>query len=86
MKLDLGSWLVIAALALFPIGPSIAAEGASETAAPGRIVRLGTRLDGIVAADAELEKLADGYTWLEGPVWLRREGALLFSVNGRGHR
>ncbi|MGH8586984.1 MAG: hypothetical protein ACREWE_12650, partial [Gammaproteobacteria bacterium] len=64
MKQDLGPWLVIAALALFPVGPAIAEEGAaSEPAALDRIVRLGTRLDGIVAADAKLEKLADGYAW-----------------------
>jgi gluconolactonase len=80
MKQDLGPWLIIAALALFPVGPAVAEEGAaSEPAALGRIVRLGTRLDGIVAADAKLEKLAEGYAWLEGPVWLRRERALLFS-------
>ena len=28
MKQDLGPWLIIAALALFPFGPSVAEEGA----------------------------------------------------------
>jgi gluconolactonase len=33
--------------------------------------------DHLIAADAKIEKLADGITWAEGPVWF--EGAILFS-------
>ncbi len=45
----------------------------------GRIVRKDPRFDKLIAPTAALEKLAEGYTWAEGPVWNRKEGYLLFS-------
>jgi gluconolactonase len=51
----------------------------------GGIVKLDSALDTIVPADAKLEKLADGFIYfegrpsLEGPVWDRNGGYLLFS-------
>jgi gluconolactonase len=45
----------------------------------GRIVRLDPRMDRIAGRDAKLEKIAGGYNWVEGPVWNRKEGYLLFS-------
>jgi gluconolactonase len=53
------------------------ARSASATAA--QIVRLDPRFDKIVAKDAVVEKLADGFAWVEGPVWNRAGGFLLFS-------
>src|SRR3989442_10031026 len=44
-----------------------------------QIVRLDTRLDKLVPRDAKLEKIADGFTWVEGPVWNREGRYLLFS-------
>jgi len=46
---------------------------------PAKIIRLDPRFDQIVLKEAVLEKLADGFTWVEGPVWNRAEGYLLFS-------
>ncbi len=43
----------------------------------GRIERLDPALDQLIAADAKIEKLAEGFTWSEGPVWLN--GELIFS-------
>src|SRR6202790_1119142 len=43
------------------------------------IVRLNPALDEIVPADAKVEKLADSFGFLEGPVWVRKSGYLLFS-------
>lgn len=43
------------------------------------IVRLDLALDQIVPPDVMLEKVADGFTWVEGPVWNHREESLLFS-------
>lgn len=43
----------------------------------GSIERLDPAFDELVAADARLEKVAEGFTWSEGPVWL--DGAVLFS-------
>ncbi len=33
----------------------------------------------LIAPGTKIEKLADGFQWCEGPVWLRREQSLLFS-------
>src|SRR5690349_4106692 len=45
----------------------------------GQIERLDARLDKLVPKAAQLEKLCDGYAWVEGPVWNRKENYLLFS-------
>jgi gluconolactonase len=45
----------------------------------GTIERLDPRLDGLVPKSATLERLATGFNWSEGPVWVRAEGQLLFS-------
>src|SRR5947208_1855010 len=44
-----------------------------------QIVRLDQRFDKLVPKDAKLEKIADGFTWVEGPVWDRKGQYLLFS-------
>jgi gluconolactonase len=43
------------------------------------VVRLDPALDSIVPANPKLHKLADGFEFIEGPVWVRAESALLFS-------
>lgn len=61
---------------------SIAAPGAERdgtTASFGRIVRLDPRIDRLIPKDAVLEKIADGFSWVEGPVWDQNHGYLLFS-------
>jgi gluconolactonase len=45
----------------------------------GSIERLDPRFDALVPKDAVIEVLASGFVWAEGPVWLPREKALLFS-------
>src|SRR5689334_6728525 len=46
----------------------------------GHIERLDPRLDAIVAPDAKMEIIGNGYDWTEGPVWVRADGGyLLFS-------
>jgi gluconolactonase len=45
----------------------------------GEIVRQDPRLDRLIPADARIEKLASGYTWSEGPVWLQADRSLVFS-------
>ena len=46
----------------------------------GRIERLDPRLDAIVAPDATMEVIANGFAWAEGPLWVRADGGyLLFS-------
>ena len=61
---------------------AVAACGAPEqTAGPGAgdILRVDPRLDALVPSDARIEKLADGFVFTEGPVWIQSESRLLFS-------
>ena len=69
MKITLGLLVVVPGLAL--------AADAAAPAFAGKIVRLDPAFDQLVAADAKLEKLADGFTWSEGPVWF--DGGVVFS-------
>jgi gluconolactonase len=53
----------------------------ADAAAPrnAEMVRVEPGLDAIVPADARVEKLAEGFEFIEGPVWVRDGGYLLFS-------
>jgi gluconolactonase len=50
----------------------------SEARTVGSIVRLDPAFDALVPRDAQIEKLADGFQFTEGPLW-RPEGNLWFS-------
>ena len=65
-----GLWL---AAALFLAALQVQAQGANE------VVRLDPSLDEIISADAKVEKLAGDFGFVEGPVWVRQGGYLLFS-------
>ena len=43
------------------------------------VVRLDPEADDVVPAGARTQQLAEGYAFLEGPVWVRKGGYLLFS-------
>jgi gluconolactonase len=68
-------WLPLALLACLPL------LAADETKKPtiGTVERLDPALDDLVPKGAVLEKLADGFAWTEGPVWVKKGGFLLFS-------
>lgn len=51
-------------------------------AADGAVLRLSPEIDQVVPPGAALEKLAGGFTFTEGPVWLP-DGSLLFSEPDR---
>lgn len=46
------------------------AHGAVLAATPLQVTRLDPSADRIIPANAQLEKIATGFTWTEGPVWL----------------
>ena len=52
---------------------------AGEPAGEGSILRIDRRLDSLIPQGATIEKVAEGYTFTEGPVWIRGEQRLLFS-------
>jgi len=60
-------------------GAVVAEEKTATVAAMGTVERLDPRLDELIPRDAVLEKLAGGFEWTEGPVWIRGGGYLLFS-------
>ena len=45
----------------------------------GFILRVDPRLDDLVPPNARIEKLADGFVFIEGPVWIWDESLLLFT-------
>jgi gluconolactonase len=45
----------------------------------GMIHRVDPRVNQLIPPNAKLEKLAEGFEWTEGPVWLPREKCLLFT-------
>jgi gluconolactonase len=51
---------------------------ADVTSAPVKVDRMDAGLDAIVPADATVERVATGFTWVEGPVWIPK-GYLLFA-------
>lgn len=54
-------------------GPGSADAAAQDPPAP-RIVRLDPRFDRLVPRDAVIERIASGFSWVEGPVWSRAGG------------
>lgn len=61
----------------------IAAEAITSLPSPypatGSIERLDPALDAVLSSDATIEKLAEGFNWSEGPVWIAGKKELLFS-------
>jgi gluconolactonase len=45
----------------------------------GSVERLDPALDALIPAGTQMEKLADGFDWSEGPVWIPESKCLLFS-------
>jgi gluconolactonase len=56
---------------------AVTEAGAAETV--GKVTRYSPALDAIIAPDARIEKLAEGFTWSEGPVWITEGNYLLFT-------
>lgn len=66
--------------ACLPIASVLWSLIVTAQAAPlGEIERFDPLLDEIVPQDFRIEKLADGFQWSEGPVWMKNGSYLLFS-------
>ena len=55
---------------------------AAKPASAGTIVRVDPALDALVPKDAVIEKLADGFTFIEGPLWRSGKGLWFSDVVG----
>lgn len=78
MKWLCGAVCVAALLGLATLRPAAGGQKQAYESF-GKIVRLDPRLDKLLAKNAQLEKLAGGFVWTEGPVWVKNGGYLLFS-------
>ncbi|MEQ8847985.1 SMP-30/gluconolactonase/LRE family protein [Botrimarina sp.] len=72
--------LVAAGAVCLAAAPAALAEPqAVEPYTLGDVERLDPAIDDLIPEGAEIEVLADGFQWCEGPVWDKRNGVLLFS-------
>src|SRR5688572_19595665 len=72
--------LVIAALAAIGSASFAAEQGVAPTRiGEARIDRWDPAMDAIVPKDWKIEKLAEGFGWAEGPIWIESGGYLLFT-------
>lgn len=72
--------LLLAVMALACQSPAGESEPATEEATDQPYIeRLDAELDQLIPADAEIEVLAEGFEWTEGPVWIPDGKYVLFS-------
>jgi gluconolactonase len=53
-------------------------EMAVDAAVPLKVDRMAAGIDAIIPADATMERVATGFTWVEGPIWMPA-GYLMFA-------
>ncbi len=78
MKLSLAV-LSLVAPTLLTAAPAPITSATAPYAAVGSVERLDPALDALLAPNAAMEKLAEGFNWSEGPVWVAAQSHLLFS-------
>jgi len=61
-----------------PYGVSAMNSGDTANTTPLKVDRLDAGLDAIVPANATIERVATGFTWVEGPIWIPA-GYLMFA-------
>ena len=69
---------LLALTAIIVCGSAIAGD-TERYPTMGSIVRKDPRFDKLIAPDAKLERLADGFDWAEGPVWVPTGKYVLFN-------
>ena len=69
------------AIPLLAMLVACATSGAPPQHSPaiGRLTTFDASFQDVVAADAHIEKIAEGFIWSEGPAWIRAGGYLLFT-------
>ena len=79
LPLGLVCFIILSAVSADAFGFEPDAKRKSAYPSFGKISRLDPAIDAIIPANAVLEKLADGFDWSEGPVWIKADKVLLFS-------
>jgi gluconolactonase len=75
----LSSTATLLVLAGFSIAACAAAPPAPTKMVDAKIDRWDPAMDAIVPKDWKIEKLADGFMWAEGPVWVKSGNFLMFT-------
>jgi gluconolactonase len=75
---SLSRWVVLG-MALMLAGCAVSGPDRKIWHPVGKIERMDPAADKLLAPHAELELLATGFTWSEGPVWMPEMNAVLFS-------
>lgn len=70
---------VAAVVMLVLVGPAPSVAQQPRADSSGTILRIDPQFDRLVSAGARLETVAQGFSWVEGPVWHRAGGYLLVS-------
>lgn len=75
------SFIVASVFFFVSSGATLQSQAQAPKRTLGTIERFDSQLDKLLAPEAKLEILADGFTWTEGPVWMgdATNGHLLFS-------
>ncbi len=55
------------------------AEAPAQFQTIGSVERLDSAINSLIASDAQIEVLASGFEWAEGPLWLEEQQALIFT-------
>lgn len=76
--------LIALSLGCGPEPPAAEPETPRDTGA-GSVLKLDDALDAIVPADYTIEKLAGGFIFTEGPIWVREGGPYLLFSDVRGN-
>ncbi len=70
--------VMIQSLSVMDAGASGGGSAFADAAVPVKVDRMDAGMDAIVPANATVERVATGFTWVEGPVWIPA-GYLLFA-------
>lgn len=71
---------IAASLAILSLVACDSPSAAHPRRTLGKVIRLDPRFDALIPPGAEMEILAGGFEWTEGPLWIKDGGYLLFSV------
>lgn len=72
-------WKSVAALLVMELTACAGSPDRVGMPVEARLIPHETRFDRLIPPGTVVEKIADGFTWVEGPVWHREGGYLLFS-------
>jgi gluconolactonase len=70
-------WMLL--LMILVLAASVMGQQTQRYPVLGKIIRDDPSLDALIPREAQLEVLASGFEWTEGPVWIKEGSYLLFS-------